>query len=216
MVENVDCYTVGLLLKARHKLCCNNGIENCVILITKFYSNECVERVLADQPSAIHCRGPEGETLLMYAKDINVLNTLFKYKPDVNVSDDNRENVLFHFIHQRNHKFKIFAWDCMFFEMIRCVLRHGLDVNATDGQDKSAIEYLLTKDSDQYFQLINILLAAGAIIPPRDSTGRTPVMQLASKAYHEEYFNIIERLLNQGADPKARDDAASFGMEQGT
>ncbi|KAF4525170.1 hypothetical protein B566_EDAN014761 [Ephemera danica] len=219
-LSSEDCGTVCHLLDAGEKLCSTDGIENCFILITKFYNSGCLERVLTSQPSAIHCRGPQGQTLLMYAKDMDFMRTLFKFKPDVNACDDIGENALIHLIRECKCNYsKETAPLSMYLCMIENVLFRGININinAKNTIGKTAIEYFLELLDDlksavcsyvtpeRIVELFEELLNAGATLPPTDALGRTSPMQFARKAYLPNFFTSIVDLLRQGADPKARD-----------
>ncbi|KAF4527073.1 hypothetical protein B566_EDAN015692, partial [Ephemera danica] len=216
-----DCGTVCHLLEAGEKLCSTDGLENCFVLITKFFNFKCLEHVLTSQPSAIHCRGPRGQTLLMYAKHMNMMETLFQFEPDVNACNDRGENVLMHLIQLGgtyiNSNNALLFYKCML--MARCVLDRGININATiatDTSGKTAMEHLLDMlgelskntyiDTRQVAELFEELLKAGATVTPRDEHGRTFAMQIARKVYIPQLFKYIIDLLEQGVDPKARDN----------
>ncbi|KAF4525169.1 hypothetical protein B566_EDAN014760 [Ephemera danica] len=211
-LSSKDCGTVCHLLDAGEKLCSTDGIENCFILITKFYNSECLERELTSQPSAIHCRGPQGQTLLMYANQIYTLQTLFKFEPDVNACNDIGENVLIHLIRENTRNYS--SLNYMFHRMAEFILYKGIDATTTDQLGKTAIEYVLEfyirmNSSDPPFPTDDIfkkLLTAGATMPGADSFGRTPAMYFARDSACTTYtFRFILYLLQQGVDPKARD-----------
>ncbi|KAF4525091.1 hypothetical protein B566_EDAN014287 [Ephemera danica] len=213
-LSSKHCDVVCRHIDDPNKLCSTDGVENCFVLIAKFGNYESMRHLLDIKPSAIHCLGPQGQTLLMYAtKDIFMMKTLLQFQPDVNARNDKGENVLMHRIRE------IDQLECEMFSktyytlnlMVRYILDEEIKIDATDVLGKTAVDCVLdleiVKNCEHLPTQIHILLRDLLVVAVK-STKLAPqlIIELAKKAFNFDIFELIVYLLNQGVDPKVRDN----------
>lgn len=85
-------------------------------------------------------------------------------------------------------------------EMVRLLLDHGADVNATDSDGETAL-YLAALEGNT--EVANLLLEKGANVNARDKNGVTVLPRLCS-LNSNDYLDMIKLLLEKGVDVNIR------------
>jgi ankyrin repeat protein len=94
-------------------------------------------------------------------------------------------------------------------DQVAYLLRAGLDAGAVDGRGRTALHYAARGSGDEmeYRDKAVFLLRAGAAVDVSDNNGETPLIAAVAVSNH----NMIDFLLDQGADPK-RSNAAGENL----
>ncbi|KAF4518438.1 hypothetical protein B566_EDAN002091, partial [Ephemera danica] len=191
-----DCALVRHLIISGVTPCSTNGIENCFVLIIKYWNVRFLERMLLAQPSAVHSRGPDGLSLSMYAEDPLVIETLVMHNIDIEAVNSSGDNLLLYAV-----KEYVRSASALQIVSLQSILKTGIDIDKRDLSGKTALDYVLEGKTCNW--LVVKLLEAGATIPPPVES-RTALMKAVRDLNHED-VDIVVALLHRGADARARD-----------
>ncbi|KAF4522682.1 hypothetical protein B566_EDAN010463 [Ephemera danica] len=165
-LSSLEFTTVCRLIRSGMKLCYLEE-ENCFALIVKHWTSLYLNSALKLCPSAVNCRGPNGDTLLMLCETPEKFQTVLDHEPNVNATNNDGENVLLYNIKHRlgqvvqnilKHLYMAVpseesVYDFMIFnlqnvedqikEFFKLILNSGVDVEAEDNEGQSAFQLLL-------------------------------------------------------------------------
>ncbi len=139
---------------------------------------------VADDPTLLNARGPEGSTPFMYAvlySDAAVLEQLLKKGANPNAKNDAKATAL--------------MWAATDEAKTRILLTHGADVNAVSADSRSALTAAAARPGGA--TVVKLLLDHGA--NPNITKNTSPLIEAAIAGDAES----IQLLLNRGADAKA-------------
>jgi ankyrin repeat protein len=143
---------------------------------------EAFMKFVADDPTLLNARGPEGATPFMYAvlySDAATLEQLLKKGADPNLHNDARATAL--------------IWAATDFEKTRVLLAHGADVNARSDDARTAL--MIAAGHPGGTAIVKLLLDHGADPNPtrNPATETTPLIQATLAADPESMRMLIER-----------------------
>ncbi|KAF4519327.1 hypothetical protein B566_EDAN010032 [Ephemera danica] len=193
-IEKHDCRTIRQFLEDGIKPC-TTGPINCFILAFKL--KFILRKFLAIEPSGINCQDSRGYTMLMLSEDnMEYFNLLCKYKPDINILNNDGDNIFFHLL-KSSHQF-------MFWQLGQ-LLELGLDVNSVSSKGETAMVVAI-REGVHYFT-IKKLLEAGATLPPPFKDGESivthPIQKNRSNLRSKVEF--LETLMKHKIDVNAKD-----------
>lgn len=255
-----NCAKLYQILKSGTSFCSNDGRSCLYYIIIQDWSLDFLNTALQLQPSAVNCRGPCGKTLPMLCYSVEQLQTLLLYQPDMNATNNEGDNILHHVVKHRvpasvryaaSYFYKMYTartrimmgnrQDLIFDErlsFLKAVLGSGVDINALDGNGKTALSIILESYKPGYIctqihskshfnqtdyhndlfcltentfvsKVVTMLLEAGATVPEADEYGRTALMLAIQSPYNED---TVKLLLERGADATATDQAGHNAM----
>ncbi|KAF4519328.1 hypothetical protein B566_EDAN010033 [Ephemera danica] len=206
-IESHRCRTILQLLDDGVKPCTTNRSTNCFFLAQEHTGRGgrlILKKLLEIEPSGVNCQDSKGLTLLMRCYDMETFELLLKYKPNVNLLNDEGENVLFYIL--RKH-FVTYPWQWKrLFEL-------GLDVNLVNKGETVLViaiqQCFVPLVLEEFFQ-------AGATLPPLalDKYGENVVTE-AMKDERMKITNKIEYLetfIKNGVDVSAKDNKGRNAM----
>ncbi|KAF4533506.1 hypothetical protein B566_EDAN000991 [Ephemera danica] len=168
-LKSQNCARVCQLLELEAQLC-SGGSDNCFTLILMFWKHPFLHAALNLHPSAVNCRGPRGNTLLMLCDDRQKMQTLLEFGPDVNAKNEAGDNLLHHAVKQRfvktfdnmlkvGHRMlgkghHVASYELPVIKALEPLLYHceelfevigkcGVDINELDKNGKTAIQLVL-------------------------------------------------------------------------
>ena len=128
---------------------------------------------------------------------VEIIDKLLAAGADVNAFNSYRGRILNRAIVRVPHSLSL--------ETIKALIKAGADVNAADA---SGLTPLMLAASQNQFELLNLLLSAGAkrSVNAKDAAGRSAFI-LAAGGYKDSTLPIVKVLLANGANALAADDA---------
>jgi ankyrin repeat protein len=159
-----------------------------------------VENLIDKHPEHINARGGTMMTSLvaaLHGKHFEIAELLHRYGADVDVWDDLKNTLL------RQACFKGRVLDNV--DIVQWLLNHGADVNAR-GTKRCAPLYCAAWAGQ--LPICRMLIEHNANIFDRMACGLSP-LHAAARHGTEDHVNIMQVLLDHGADPNARDGAGS-------
>lgn len=95
--------------------------------------------------------------------------------------------------------------------LVRLLLEKGAAVNAASSDGTTALMMAAARFNPQVCEL---LLAHGAVIDARDAQGNTALLRATAFAdsFEEDRWHLVRRLLDKGADPKAKNNAGATAL----
>ncbi|KAF4514059.1 UNVERIFIED_CONTAM: hypothetical protein B566_EDAN018852 [Ephemera danica] len=185
-LASLDCTTVCRLLRSGMNLC-YLGEKNCFTLIVKHWSSKFLDIALKLCPSAVNCRGPRGETLLMMCYTPEKFQTVLDHGANVNATnndgvdydaEDNEGQTAFQLLLQ------MFKPGYVFQQYSDGLVR------------QTSFTYYNVFGTRIASSLVSILLEVGAKLPSPDEHGRTPLMLAVQST---DNFETMKTLIGRGA-----------------
>ena len=122
----------------------------------------------------------------VYDKEYKKINKCVKSNIDINIKDEDERTLLMHAVLDTEHDLN----------MIRYLLELGIDVNARDKQNWTALHFAC---QSQKADIITILLNNNAEINIVDSFGNSPLWRAVMNG--RDNIDLIKLLLKHGANP---------------
>ncbi|KAF4521306.1 hypothetical protein B566_EDAN002310 [Ephemera danica] len=223
-LQTQDCHLMCHLLDSGVALC-TNGAENCFALIVKKWKHPFLHTALNMQHSAVDCRGPGGDSLLMIGETREKVETVLKFGPDVNATNDAGDTVLHHAIKKHLvtylqdiidisqgliiadsvaecnfilQKMKDVAKECEAF--IENVIHCMVDVNNVDANGKTALQIIL-----ECFQCGSVFTQTGFPIKVKLNNGYREDSEVCA-VFNEILTHVVYELLRVHATLPGPDD----------
>ncbi|KAF4526637.1 hypothetical protein B566_EDAN015271 [Ephemera danica] len=227
-LQSKDCTQVCQLLEKGTSLCTEEQ-DNCFTHILKNWRwHPFIVTALQHEPSALNCRGPEGDSLLIMCDSVEEMKTLIQFGPDLdarnNAGDHNLHNAVRNRIIQAFHK--IMA--------VTHLLDFDDDIDSRQADFQGRFEVIQILESSkmllemickcgvesipwipvarQPYKLFWSISSAGTdsssiiwikpTLPPADDFGRTALMKAALSPWNVDNMKILIQL---GEEVRAKD-----------
>ena len=96
----------------------------------------------------------------------------------------------------------------VFFEIVKLLVEHGVNVNARDGADMTPLHYAA---KGNVFKTVKLLVEHGADVNAQDGNGMTPLHYAAMG----KVFKTVKLLVDHGANVNARDGEGNTALHYG-
>ena len=161
------------------------------------------ERLITKHPDQVNARG--GRSLYplpaaLYNRHFDVANLLYRHGAVVDVQGDDKCTPLY--AASFHGQIDIMLW----------LLNHGADVDACSSEGYTPLSEAANA---MQFESVQVLLEHNANINRQDNEGRTPLYWiLAHCGFAAKFLDMLQRLLENGADPNVSNNGHSTPLHQ--
>ena len=182
--------TMHVLLKAGSdtNIADKNGITCLILAVAADCSNEVLQEIIV-HGADVNATDNGGLTALMWAcekRHVDAIYVLLKAGADTNIADENGNTCLRHAL----------CGDCSI-EVFHAIIDHGVDVDATNKENHTAI---ITACEKRCEDVIHLLLKAGSNPIIANYYGETCLMYAADRDCSKE---VLQAIIDHGADVNA-------------